>query len=1028
MNALTTWLSHGVAERLGWTLLHSLWQATLVAAVLAIVLRFLAKSSAQLRYAIACAAMIAMALLPAATSGLLSLPSGKATMPAAPREQVQQLPAAARVETLRVSMPPIQAQTPSEPAYERPWRDVAVERLESALPYAVSVWLAGVLLFSVRHLLAWTRLRQLRHRQVRPADANLCDGLSTMTKRLGIQRAVRLVESGLVQVPTVIGWLRPMILLPACAATGLPADQLEALLLHELAHVRRYDYLVNLAQAVLETLGFYHPAVWWVSNRIRVERENCCDDVAARALGDNLRYAKALASMEDLRADQPGLAMAASGGSLLARIRRLVGRSPNEGSSSTWAPVLVVGLLLLVAAIPVGLAIAEDYTGPTNDLERAVLKGFAENRDKFTCGVLRWTYTMVITDMGDFPVPVGGLKYDGDCRMWWDGDKFATRSTENRMGRPSAAPAPEDQTSRREEDGTFLWIDPLESSDVYTSDLLDRKSPQRAGKNSLMGATHWRGWDSLDRRIIDERRRKGIVVEWATTDIEERTTIRRTVKDRDTGDYRIEHYDPARGYGLVRRESFTAEGRLRSSQTVRLQEIAAGAWFPVEIVTEAFRVKDASAAGENLRKTFRLEEGDSSSISRAALDLEQCSFNDRSALPDGIFEEQPRLEQRELQQILQEIQRKQTSAQAEGSTARTQEPRTVAERFLVAATRGNTEEADKWTISGRYSKVPVEWLNGYDMRVVAMIADDQEALAVTSTIRLVGSVGSIGSLTLPLTQSGKNTWLICAADLESPKGVGRKVEQFLREHPAAIMTLTSEVGTAKVVHFPADRSLGVLHTRERDFPTDSYTTSLYWRKLGEARGDVTVPAGKALRLDVDDNALRAGSPFAALQPDDIQMLDLSMCKDSDDSVLTDIARLRGLKALDLTVTTVTGDGLDHLREIPDLRWLSLASTPLNDEGAAHLASLGSLEYLNLRYTKITDAAMAHVGGLRGLKWLSLDGTAVGDEGMAMLKASTSLQSLSLWNCKITDEGLGHLDGLVNLTELDLVATQITDKG
>src|SRR5206468_7510728 len=110
-----------------------------------------------------------------------------------------------------------------------------------------------------------------------------------------------LVKSGLVQVPIVIGCLRPVILLPAGTLSGLTPAQLEAILAHELAHVRRHDYLVNAAQCVLETLMFYHPVVWWISHCIREEREHCCDDLVVQVCGDRLAYAKALASLEGSR-------------------------------------------------------------------------------------------------------------------------------------------------------------------------------------------------------------------------------------------------------------------------------------------------------------------------------------------------------------------------------------------------------------------------------------------------------------------------------------------------------------------------------------------------------------------------------------------------------------------------------------------------------------------------------------------------------------------------------------------------------
>ncbi|MCK4850448.1 MAG: hypothetical protein KAT11_03810, partial [Phycisphaerae bacterium] len=172
------------------------------------------------------------------------------------------------------------------------------------------------------------------------------------TERLGITRTVRMLESALVEVPTVVGWLKPVILIPASSLMGISPQQLEAVLLHELAHIRRFDYPVNLLQTLAETLGFYHPAVWWVSRRIRVERENCCDDVAVQALGDKLRYARALARMEENRKRAPELAVAANGSSLLHRVGRLLGYPGHEKArlSQSWPVALVVIAAVLVAA------------------------------------------------------------------------------------------------------------------------------------------------------------------------------------------------------------------------------------------------------------------------------------------------------------------------------------------------------------------------------------------------------------------------------------------------------------------------------------------------------------------------------------------------------------------------------------------------------------------------------------------------------------------------------------------------------
>jgi Zn-dependent protease with chaperone function len=209
-------------------------------------------------------------------------------------------------------------------------------RVEPLLPTLILVWILGVTMLSLRLLTGWIWIQRLRTHGVSPAAAEWQRMSTRLARRLHISRAITLLESTLVDVPTVIGWLKPLVLLPASAPGALSPQQLEAILAHELAHIRRHDYLVNLLQTLVETLLFYHPAVWWLSRRIRIERENCCDDLAVRLCGDPVAYANALADLESLRSAASAfsrkhddhIAMAATGGSLLQRVRRLLGAPP----------------------------------------------------------------------------------------------------------------------------------------------------------------------------------------------------------------------------------------------------------------------------------------------------------------------------------------------------------------------------------------------------------------------------------------------------------------------------------------------------------------------------------------------------------------------------------------------------------------------------------------------------------------------------------------------------------------------------
>jgi uncharacterized protein (TIGR03435 family) len=228
--------------------------------------------------------------------------------------------------------------------------------------WALPIWSMGVLLFSVR--LAWGCAHAFAlGRRSDPADEPVLAIVRAVGRRMGIGRPVRVLISALSDGPSVIGWLRPVILLPPAAAMGLTPQQLEAVLAHELAHIRRWDYLVNVFQVVAETVFFYHPAVWWTSSRIRLERELCCDDLAVRSCGDPLCYAQALTTLEKRRVSAPAMAVAGTGGPLLYRIQRLLGVSTRAHGLSLWPGVLAIFLVLMSAALNLNLTQLLAQTG-----------------------------------------------------------------------------------------------------------------------------------------------------------------------------------------------------------------------------------------------------------------------------------------------------------------------------------------------------------------------------------------------------------------------------------------------------------------------------------------------------------------------------------------------------------------------------------------------------------------------------------------------------------------------------------------
>ena len=315
------------AYAVGWALFHSLWEGAIVAAVLAAILGLV--SSARARYNAACLALCAI-LLCFAVSVFASVPHAQAG-------HLDRNPSLSSWGDGLSSWP------------------LSIDRgrrLADLLPWLAPFWVVGVLLFYLRHLTSWLAARRLLRTGVCCAPEFWQERLPLLIGRMQITRAVVLLESCLAEAPVMMGHLRPLILMPVGLLTGLPAVQIESILLHELAHIRRYDYLVNIVQTSIEALLFYHPLVWWISRVIRSEREDCADDIAVGVSGDPREYAGALVALEESRWCESEAALAATGGNLVKRVRRLL--IPAEHPSSVLTIAASVGMLVLGAAGLIG--------------------------------------------------------------------------------------------------------------------------------------------------------------------------------------------------------------------------------------------------------------------------------------------------------------------------------------------------------------------------------------------------------------------------------------------------------------------------------------------------------------------------------------------------------------------------------------------------------------------------------------------------------------------------------------------------
>jgi len=322
-------------QTLGWTLVHFLWQGAALGLVYALTMTFTAGLTPRLRYRLGLAVFLLAGAMPVFTFIYLFQPAGAVTS----------------LGTLSVGASSAGAAQPVA------WWMGLETWLEPYLPWAVAMWMAGVAVMSTRVCVDWWQVRRLTRVGVSPLPGHWEGKVAGLLAAFRISRPVRVLRSQVVRVPAVIGWLRPVVLLPSAAIIGLSPRQLELIIAHELAHIRRADYLVNLVQVLIETLLFYHPAVRWMSNQLREEREHCCDDAVIGTCGDTLTYAHALTELEEQRQASYQTALAANGGVLSQRIYRMLDRSAPRRSALIWGVSLLVGLAAGSMAVAAQLAL-----------------------------------------------------------------------------------------------------------------------------------------------------------------------------------------------------------------------------------------------------------------------------------------------------------------------------------------------------------------------------------------------------------------------------------------------------------------------------------------------------------------------------------------------------------------------------------------------------------------------------------------------------------------------------------------------
>ena len=307
MSNFANWISPELLRTLGWTLLHFLWQGAGLAALFVVAAAVC--RSATARYALAVGALVLMMASPVITFTWSQRQTNPAVRTGAEGAWTWAGTSTRNATALSGSRAPVAESRTEQPI---------------AMVWLVEAWFLGVLVLSLRTSGGLFLIERMRRKEIKPVVGELYERCLALQRRMGLDRLIQYCECHRLDAPAVLGWFRPVVLLPVRALTGLTEEQIEAVIAHELAHIRRFDCFVNLFQIAAETLLFYHPAVWWVSQRIRAERENCCDDEAISVCGDAVNYARALTLMEEWRT-APALMMAANRSPLAERVVRLLG-------------------------------------------------------------------------------------------------------------------------------------------------------------------------------------------------------------------------------------------------------------------------------------------------------------------------------------------------------------------------------------------------------------------------------------------------------------------------------------------------------------------------------------------------------------------------------------------------------------------------------------------------------------------------------------------------------------------------------
>jgi len=356
MNFFSNIVPENLISAFGWMILHSLWQGALVAILLSITLLFLNKKSAQLRYLVTVGALLFFIAMSIRTFiDHYNIPSNSSSQKIVNQETIDQ------TQALNNSLT---NSTITNDNFIVQITQGFTLYFNQHIPVIVTLYLLGILFFALKLTGGFLYSQRIKHYRTNTAEDIYTKIVYRFSKQLNIKQKVKLLESALVKVPVTIGYLKPVILFPIGLLNGMTYTQVEAIIVHELAHIKRADYLINIFQSIIEVIFFYHPAVWWISSRIRDERENICDDISLQAIQHPSELAKALLCLNQYQSGRYSLAMSALGNNnhLIRRIKRMTGENKNTNlRSKVYAASLMTLIIISLSVVACSTTNGESY-------------------------------------------------------------------------------------------------------------------------------------------------------------------------------------------------------------------------------------------------------------------------------------------------------------------------------------------------------------------------------------------------------------------------------------------------------------------------------------------------------------------------------------------------------------------------------------------------------------------------------------------------------------------------------------------